>query len=198
MESRLEGSRFLLGEIFTDADLRLLPTVVRYDAVYNSLFKCTRRRIASDCPNLQAWMQDVWLLPCSGSMRVRIYRNERCLKLGTHVGGVNVIIADVAVCDCSWWLWLCLHVVFLLCVTLQGQPGHVFCCSWLLNSVTNFWRQCVCCWSAVVSNTPGGDASHATDAALRRRLVHCVPWAMDWTLNVRMYTSRILQSHACR
>ena len=59
-----------MGDTFTDADLRLLPTVVRYDAVYNSLFRCTRRRIAADCPNLQAWMQDVWLMPCSGSMQV--------------------------------------------------------------------------------------------------------------------------------
>eukprot|EP00892_Ulva_mutabilis_P010512 jgi/Ulvmu1/7833/UM004_0062.1 len=70
VESRLGSSRFLMGDTFTDADLRLLPTVVRYDAVYNSLFRCTRRRIAADCPNLQAWMQDVWLLPCSSSMKV--------------------------------------------------------------------------------------------------------------------------------
>lgn len=70
VEARLASSRFLMGDIFTDADLRLLPTVVRYDAVYNSLFRCTRRRIAADCPNLQAWMQDVWLMPCAGSMQV--------------------------------------------------------------------------------------------------------------------------------
>lgn len=70
VEARLARSRFLMGDTFTDADLRLLPTVVRYDAVYNSLFRCTRRRIGADCPNLQAWMQDVWLMPCSGSMQV--------------------------------------------------------------------------------------------------------------------------------
>ena len=39
VEARLSSSRFLMGDNFTDADLRLLPTVVRYDAVYNSLFR---------------------------------------------------------------------------------------------------------------------------------------------------------------
>jgi glutathionyl-hydroquinone reductase len=39
VEARLSKSRFLMGDAFTDADLRLFPTVVRYDAVYNSLFR---------------------------------------------------------------------------------------------------------------------------------------------------------------
>ena len=34
------------------------------------LCRCTRRRIASDFPNVHAWMQDVWLLPCSGTLQV--------------------------------------------------------------------------------------------------------------------------------
>lgn len=45
--------RFVCGERFTEADLRLFPTVVRFDAVYAVLFKCCRRRIA-EYPHLQA------------------------------------------------------------------------------------------------------------------------------------------------
>lgn len=62
-----------MGEFFTDADLRLFPTIVRYDAVYSCLFKCTRYRIKADFPNIQAWMQDVWLIGNDfelGSLRV--------------------------------------------------------------------------------------------------------------------------------
>jgi Glutathione S-transferase, C-terminal domain len=62
---------FLMGDTFTDADLRLFPTVVRYDAVYNGLFRCTRRRIAADCPRVHAWMQRVWRLPGHGGLNVR-------------------------------------------------------------------------------------------------------------------------------
>ena len=35
----------------TEADLRLLPTLVRFDQAYYSLFKCNRNRLA-DMPNL--------------------------------------------------------------------------------------------------------------------------------------------------
>lgn len=45
--------RFVCGERFTEADLRLFPTVVRFDAVYVTLFKCCKRRVA-DYPHLQA------------------------------------------------------------------------------------------------------------------------------------------------
>lgn len=42
-EEVLSNSRFLCGERFTEADLRLLPTAVRFDAVYATLFKCSNR-----------------------------------------------------------------------------------------------------------------------------------------------------------
>lgn len=72
VEALLAEHRFLCGERFTDADLRLFPTVVRYDAVYCAFFRCTRRRIASDFPHIHAWMRDVWLLPAGpGTLQVK-------------------------------------------------------------------------------------------------------------------------------
>lgn len=52
----------MCGDKVTEADVRLFPTIVRYDAIYATLFKCSNRRVA-DLPNLHGWMQDVYLLP---------------------------------------------------------------------------------------------------------------------------------------
>uniref|UniRef100_A0A7S0WJ40 GST C-terminal domain-containing protein n=1 Tax=Chlamydomonas leiostraca TaxID=1034604 RepID=A0A7S0WJ40_9CHLO len=66
LEARLSDSRFLLGDKLTEADVRLFPTVVRFDAVYAHIFKCSRKRMA-DYPNLSGWMRDMWQIQVPGS-----------------------------------------------------------------------------------------------------------------------------------
>ena len=56
--------QLMMGGRFSQADLWLFPTAVRFDAVYATLFKCTRRRIR-DYPHIQAWLKDVWRLSVS-------------------------------------------------------------------------------------------------------------------------------------
>src|SRR5438045_5840082 len=46
LEHRLGRQRWLVGDRFTEADLRLFPTLVRFDTVYYVLFKCNLRRLA--------------------------------------------------------------------------------------------------------------------------------------------------------
>ncbi|GAB4820715.1 hypothetical protein N2152v2_007761 [Parachlorella kessleri] len=58
LEERLAKQRFVCGDRITEADLRLFPTIARFDAVYAPLFKCGRRRVA-DYPHLAAWAADV-------------------------------------------------------------------------------------------------------------------------------------------
>jgi len=48
--------------VFTEADLRLFPTLVRFDAVYYSHFKCNLRRIA-DYYNLSNYMREIYQMP---------------------------------------------------------------------------------------------------------------------------------------
>lgn len=61
---------------FTEADLYLFPTIVRFDAVYAGLFKCGRRRIA-DYPHLHAWLRDVWAIKVpGGGLQVRRAKHE--------------------------------------------------------------------------------------------------------------------------
>ena len=45
MERRLSRQRYVAGARMTEADWRLFPTLVRFDAVYYSHFKCNLRRI---------------------------------------------------------------------------------------------------------------------------------------------------------
>lgn len=62
IEARLSGRRFLCGDAVTEADIRLVTTLIRFDAVYVGHFKCNLRRIA-DCPNLTHYLGDLLSLP---------------------------------------------------------------------------------------------------------------------------------------
>jgi putative glutathione S-transferase len=62
LEDRLSQSRFLCGEMLTEADIRLFTTLVRFDAVYHGHFKCNIRRIV-DYKNLWAYTRDIYQLP---------------------------------------------------------------------------------------------------------------------------------------
>ena len=62
VEARLERTRYLLGDAVTEADWRLLPTLLRFDAVYVTHFKCNLKRIA-DYPNLSNYARDLYQQP---------------------------------------------------------------------------------------------------------------------------------------
>ena len=67
LDHHLETQRFLIAgadekSIQTEADWRLFPTLIRFDAVYYSHFKCNLRRIA-DYPNLSAYLRDLYQMP---------------------------------------------------------------------------------------------------------------------------------------
>ena len=62
LEQRLNNQRFLTGNDFTLADVRLFTTLVRFDAVYVGHFKCNLRRLV-DYPNLWNYTKDVFQIP---------------------------------------------------------------------------------------------------------------------------------------
>jgi putative glutathione S-transferase len=62
LEARLAKSRYLVGNRLTEADLRLFPTLARFDPVYVGHFKCNIRRIV-DYPNLWGHTRDIYQMP---------------------------------------------------------------------------------------------------------------------------------------
>jgi glutathionyl-hydroquinone reductase len=62
LEKRLQKRRWLCGRDFTEADVRLFTTLVRFDAVYYSHFKCNLRRLV-DYPKLWRHTRRVYALP---------------------------------------------------------------------------------------------------------------------------------------
>jgi glutathionyl-hydroquinone reductase len=62
LDARLAGRRFLFGAEQTLADWRLFTTLVRFDAVYYSHFKCNLRRI-KDYENLSPYLRDLYQTP---------------------------------------------------------------------------------------------------------------------------------------
>jgi len=59
LEKRLETQQYLLGDQVTEADWRLFPTLFRFDAIYNVLFKCNLKRI-QDYPALWGYLRELY------------------------------------------------------------------------------------------------------------------------------------------
>ncbi len=62
VEQLLGRQRYLLGQQITEADWRLFTTLIRFDAVYYSHFKCNRQRL-SDYPAISHYLRELYQQP---------------------------------------------------------------------------------------------------------------------------------------
>lgn len=62
VEIRLSKTRYLVGNQVTEADWRLFTTLIRFDSVYYSHFKCNLRRII-DYPNTMDYLRELYQYP---------------------------------------------------------------------------------------------------------------------------------------
>ena len=62
IENILSKSKCLVSEKLTEADIRLIPTLLRFDAVYNIHFKCSLKRV-SDYPSISRYVKELYAMP---------------------------------------------------------------------------------------------------------------------------------------
>ncbi|WP_134322064.1 glutathione S-transferase family protein [Cumulibacter soli] len=65
LEERLTDRRYLMGEVITEADVRLFTTLVRFDPVYHGHFKANRQKL-SELPALWGYARDLYQTPGFG------------------------------------------------------------------------------------------------------------------------------------
>ncbi|MBO9411881.1 MULTISPECIES: glutathione S-transferase C-terminal domain-containing protein [unclassified Ruegeria] len=62
IEAHLATNRYLCGDDLTEADLRLFPTLARFDVAYHYAFRCNLRRLV-DYPHLWGYARDLYSRP---------------------------------------------------------------------------------------------------------------------------------------
>ncbi|GMI73538.1 hypothetical protein like AT5G44000 [Hibiscus trionum] len=62
IDDHLGSSRYLCGDRLTLADICLFTTLIRFDLIYNVLFKCTKKKLL-EYTNLHAYMRDIYQIP---------------------------------------------------------------------------------------------------------------------------------------
>ncbi|EPQ52286.1 hypothetical protein GLOTRDRAFT_112236 [Gloeophyllum trabeum ATCC 11539] len=60
LEKMLEGKQYLIGDVLTEADIRLFVTIIRFDPVYVGHFKCNIRTIRGGYPAINKWMKNLY------------------------------------------------------------------------------------------------------------------------------------------
>lgn len=74
LEVRLSDREWLVGAAFSEADLRLFPTLARFDVAYHYAFKCNIRRLM-DYPTLWAYARRIYAMPgVADTVRFDIYK----------------------------------------------------------------------------------------------------------------------------
>ncbi|MEL6583374.1 MAG: glutathione S-transferase C-terminal domain-containing protein [Pseudomonadota bacterium] len=74
IEAHLADNRYLCGDVFTEADVRLFPTLARFDVAYHYAFKCNLRRL-TEYPNIWAYAREIYQMPgVAETVRFDIYK----------------------------------------------------------------------------------------------------------------------------
>ena len=92
LEERLGQTRYLFGSRLTEADIRLFPTLIRFDLVYVGHFKCNKRRIV-DYPNLWGYTRDLYQRPEIGKTVNFQYIKNHYYMSHPHVNPSRIVPA---------------------------------------------------------------------------------------------------------
>ncbi|MEW2371859.1 glutathione S-transferase C-terminal domain-containing protein [Streptomyces sp. NPDC006656] len=100
LSERLEGTRYLVGDTITEADIRLFTSLVRFDAVYHGHFKCNRSKL-SEMPVLWAYARDLFQTPGFGDTVDFDHIKKHFYVVHSHINPTGIVPAGP---DPSGWL----------------------------------------------------------------------------------------------
>ncbi|WP_116116382.1 glutathione S-transferase family protein [Austwickia chelonae] len=90
LEKRLSTRRYLMGASITEADLRLYPTLVRFDEVYYAHFKCNRQPLAT-MPQLWGYTRDLFQTPGFGDTNDFVHMKEHYYGVHTDINPTQIV-----------------------------------------------------------------------------------------------------------
>lgn len=74
LDSHLASNRYLCGDLFAEADLRLFPTLARFDVAYHYAFRCNLKKL-SDYQNLWPYAREMYQMAgIADTVRFDIYK----------------------------------------------------------------------------------------------------------------------------
>jgi putative glutathione S-transferase len=100
LADRLRNQRYLVGDTLTEADVRLFPTLVRFDAVYHGHFKCNRNKLTED-PVLWAYARDLFQTPGFGDTVEFTHIKRHYYEVHRTINPTGIVPAGP---DLSGWL----------------------------------------------------------------------------------------------
>lgn len=90
LEARLATRRYLMGPRLTEADVRLYPTLIRFDAVYYAHFKCNRQPLAT-MPNLWGYTRDLFATPGFGDTNDFVQISQHYYGVHTDLNPTRIV-----------------------------------------------------------------------------------------------------------
>lgn len=100
LSERLADRRYLVGDTITEADVRLFTTLVRFDAVYYTHFKCNRHKL-SELPVLWAYARDLFATPGFGDTVDFVETKAHYYQVHTDLNPTRIVPAGP---ELSGWL----------------------------------------------------------------------------------------------
>jgi putative glutathione S-transferase len=100
LSERLTTRRYLAGDVITEADIRLWPTLARFDAVYHGHFKCNRNKL-TEMPVLWAYARDLFQTPGFGDTIDFVQTKEHYYRVHTNLNPTQIVPAGP---ELSGWL----------------------------------------------------------------------------------------------
>ncbi len=100
LEERLATRRYLMGDLITEADVRLFTTLARFDPVYHGHFKCNRNKLI-EMPNLWGYARDLFTTPGFGDTTDFVQIKQHYYEVHTDINPSGIVPAGP---DLDDWL----------------------------------------------------------------------------------------------